>query len=143
MDNTIQQLAICSLHFHEKVDEARVRTLMCRIVRDKMLKKPVVVDRATRMVIDGHHRCHVFLRLGIPTIPCYLVDYFDEKITVTFRRPDIKNKLLKEIVLQKVANGVVFPYKTTRHRLLNRPSINQPLPMPSKMIMYSTMKGEL
>ena len=83
------------------------------------------------MVLDGHHRCHVFLRLGIPTIPCYLVDYFDDKITVTFRRADIKNKLLKEIILQKVAMGEVFPNKTTKHRLLNRPVVNQKLAIPT------------
>lgn len=127
MNANIRQLNIRTLRFHERIDDVRLRKLTVEIMRDKMLRKPVVVDRATRMVIDGHHRCHVFLRLGIPTIPCYLVDYFDEKITVTFRRTDIKNKLLKEIVLQKVASGALFPYKTTRHRLVKRPIVNQPL----------------
>ena len=130
-NNTIQNLEIRTLHFHEGISKVRLKKLTREIVHDGILRKPVVVDRRTRVVLDGHHRCHVFLRLGIPTIPCYLVDYFDDKIIVTFRRSDIKNKLLKEIILQKVASGRLFPHKTTKHRLLNRPIVNQKLHIPT------------
>jgi len=143
MENTIRQMAINSLRFHEQVDEARTEKLLRAIVRDRVLRKPVVVDRRTRMVLDGHHRCHVFLRLGIPTIPCYMVDYFDEAITVTFRRPEMKNRLLKEIIMRNAVQGRLFPHKTTKHRLVNRPVVNKPLPIPSKREIYSTMKGTI
>jgi L-serine kinase (ADP) len=131
LHKAIQNLEIRTLHFHEGISEVRLEKLTREIVHDGILKKPVVVDRRTRVVLDGHHRCHVFLRLGIPIIPCYLVDYFDKNIVVTFRRSDIKNKLLKEIILQNVAKGELFPHKTTKHRLLNRPIVNQKLNIPT------------
>lgn len=41
---------------------------------------PVVVDAATGLVVDGTHRVEAALKLGIPRIPVYAVDYFSEKI---------------------------------------------------------------
>jgi hypothetical protein len=125
--NDIVNIDIAELICHEKTSKVRLDELIRQIKRDKKLKKPVVVDRKTMVILDGHHRYQAFLQLGFKKIYCYLVNYFDEEIKVNFRRPDVKNKLIKEIILQKVRKGEVFPYKTTKHLLPYRPVINKKL----------------
>lgn len=120
----IRLVNINKLHYHEKVNRRRLKELEAKILKDGKLKKPVVVDKNTMLVLDGHHRCRIFVNLGIGKIPCQLVDYFDRNIKVNFRRQDIKNQLIKEIIITKAKKGYIFPYKTTKHLLIYRPIIN-------------------
>lgn len=128
--NNIVFIRLEKLVCHEKVNNKRFKELMKQIKKDKKLKKPIVVDKDTMIILDGHHRHQVFLRLGIKKIPCFLVDYFDKNIKVGFRRPEIKNRLIKEIIIQKTKEGKILPYKTTRHILPFRPTVNYQLVIP-------------
>lgn len=125
--NKIKLIDTSKLVCHEKIDKARLDQLIGRLKKDGMLKKPVVVDRESLVILDGHHRYQAFCKLGIKKIPCFVVDYFDPKIKVNFRRKDVGNKLIKEIILLYIRLGKIFPYKTTRHIVNNRPIINSKL----------------
>lgn len=109
---------------HEKINPKRLKKLLRQIKQDKILKKPLVVDEKTMIILDGHHRHLVFQQLGIKKIPCFLVDYLDKNIRVAFRRPEVRERLIKEIVMQKAKSGKLFPFKTTKHFLPLRPTIN-------------------
>ena len=112
------------LKSHERIDKVRLEELITDLKRKKVLRKPVVVDRKTLLILDGHHRRAAFVKLGIKKLPCFLVDYLSETVKVNFRRQDIKNKLIKEVILRKAKAGDLFPDKTTKHILSYRPVIN-------------------
>ena len=123
----IEFLPVNTLICHEQIDEKRLDMLVERLQRTKILHKPVVVDRKTRVILDGHHRVRAFIQLGIEKIPCLLVNYLDKDIEVTFRRMELKQIVMKEIILKKAMDGIVFPQKTTKHRLPYRPVIHVPI----------------
>lgn len=46
------------------------------------MKKPIVVDAGTNIVLDGHHRIGALQALDCSKIPVVLVDYQSPKIGV-------------------------------------------------------------
>jgi hypothetical protein len=101
------------LKHHERVDENHLRELKREIQRDGFLIYPVVVDRASLVILDGHHRVRALRELGCELIPTYLVDYGDNSVKVVSWRPEIP--VNKEGVVSRGLSGELYPSKTTRH----------------------------
>ena len=85
-----------------------------------MLKEPIIVDRKTNIILDGHHRYNCAKILGLKKIPAYLVNYLNKDIKVEKRREDIE--INKEIVINKAMHNELFPPKTTKHILKKKPN---------------------
>ena len=75
---------------HEQVDQDRLLLLVKQIARDGALYSPVMVDRSSMVILDGHHRVSALKLLGCDLTPVYLVDYRDPSIRVTQWREDVK-----------------------------------------------------
>jgi len=118
---------IGKLRSHEAISRQRLKEVFCRIKNDGFLRSPVVADRKTLIVLDGHHRLAALKSLGCQKIPVVLVDYLDPAIKVYLRRKNLLMSLLKEIIIRRALMGNSFPYKTTRHLLSKRPRIKTPL----------------
>lgn len=101
------------LKHHEMVDENHLKKLAQEIQRDGFLFYPVVVDRASLVILDGHHRVCALKELGCELIPAYLVDYGDCSIKVASWRPEIA--VNKENVISRGLRGELYPSKTSRH----------------------------
>lgn len=98
---------------HEHVDPDRLSSLTRRILTDGVLKKPIVADHRTNVVLDGHHRLQALKLLGCQLIPVIYVDYNDPRIVVeTFKK---HMELTKEMVVEAGLNGRPFPPKTSKH----------------------------
>jgi hypothetical protein len=92
----------------------RVRALAQEIRAAGAFYPPVLVDDATRVILDGHHRWHASSLLGLAVLPCYAVDYRgDAAIRVISRRTEIA--VTKDDVIAMGLSGRTYPYKTTRH----------------------------
>jgi hypothetical protein len=112
---------------HEDVDTDRVRALAEEIRLARSFYPPVLVDDATRVILDGHHRWHASALLGLAMLPCYAVDYrHDTAIRVISRRSEIA--ITKEDVLAMGLSGRTYPYKTTRH-VYDLPEAIEPVPL--------------
>ncbi len=98
---------------HEQIIEDHLQELLETIWRDGVLRQPVIVDRASMVILDGHHRVSVMRRLSCPLIPAYLVDYSDPSIVVHARRADIP--VDKESVVRTGLGGIPYPPLTSRH----------------------------
>jgi L-serine kinase (ADP) len=99
---------------HEEVDAARVESLVAEIRAAGAFYPPLLVDRETRVILDGHHRWTAASQLGFDVLPCYVVAYFDDvTIRVMSRRPEID--VTKESVIATALDGRIYPHKTTRH----------------------------
>jgi hypothetical protein len=109
------------LRTHEAVRKRRVRELVEEIRKESGLKRPVVVDRDSLVVLDGHHRLAALREMGVKKAPVFLVDYFSDQVKVYLRRKELMMKLIKEAVIRMGLSSQVFGCKTTRHLVRDRP----------------------
>ena len=110
----IQNIEIRKLNPHEEVIEENLKKVLTSLKVKKRLKEPIIVDKETKVILDGHHRVKAYVLLGVPEIPCKLVDYNSDEITVEPRR---NRKITKEEVIEKGLSDELFPPKTSRHRI--------------------------
>jgi hypothetical protein len=121
MKKKIALLLIKKLKTHEAICPKRVLQLMEKIKKEGYLKSPVVADERTLVLLDGHHRLAALKKLGAKKVAVFLVDYKNNEVKVYLRRKEILIDLIKGAVIQKALANQVFPIKTTRHLLKNRP----------------------
>ncbi|MCK5461228.1 ParB N-terminal domain-containing protein [Candidatus Gracilibacteria bacterium] len=110
---TVNFLNVTQIFPHEEIDEEHLVKLEEKMRNDGLWKKPIVVDRNTKVILDGHHRWHIAQKIGLKTIPVVEWDIFDENIMVRPFRKDFP--VYKELVLKRGKSGLLLPFKTTKH----------------------------
>ncbi|UIZ22787.1 hypothetical protein KXD40_003607 [Peronospora effusa] len=111
---------LASLHWlkaHEHVVSwDRVEGLRRATVRWDAYLEPLLVDRATGAILDGHHRYNVGIQLELQCVPVVLVDYLeDETITVDVWPKCGRDSLTKQEVIEMSLSDNLFPPKTSCH----------------------------
>ncbi|MCS5533184.1 MAG: ParB N-terminal domain-containing protein [Candidatus Poseidoniaceae archaeon] len=103
---------------HERIKERNRNKLLDMTKRWNGYTKPLIVDKVTGAILDGHHRFAVALILELKRIPVICVDYMaDEKITVDIWQGSEKETLSKQEVIEMSLSGDLFPPKTSRHTI--------------------------
>jgi len=125
----VELVPIEILRPHEKTIPKKVDELEKMTNRWKAYVLPLVVDKNTGVILDGHHRHQVSIRLNLQCLPCVLVDYFgDETVELDVWPNCGRDSLTKEEVVEAGLNGALFSPKTSRHRLSDHlPPISVPL----------------
>jgi len=92
---------ILRLRDHEKVDVFHFKELMEELVEDGFQRDPIIVDKESGVVLDGHHRRNILKTLGYSKIASYQVRYMeDNRIRVKTWYPivvDSKRRLMQTI----------------------------------------------
>ena len=119
---------IDSLKGHEEVIPDNLETRTAKLI-SKGFYKPIIVDRESLVILDGHHKWTAARSLGLRRVPVVMVDYLlDESVEVGVWPDSGRNSITKEEVLQMGNSGSVYPPKTSRHSFpFNIPSIRVPL----------------
>jgi len=115
----IKIIKIKELKAHEKTDRANLLKVEQKIKQANCFTCPIIVDNKNHIILDGHHRVKILKSLGYQKIPAFLVNYQDKQIKVLSRRKDIK--INKEIIVKNTLAKKLFPYKTSKHLIPNRP----------------------
>ena len=63
----------------EEVKPGNVESLYDITLRWNAYTKPLLVDGRTGTILDGHHRYHVGLRIGLLRLPVIKVDYLNDE----------------------------------------------------------------
>jgi len=125
--NELRLLDPQELHAHEEVEEERVERLVSRIHARGVFFPPLLVDEATGVILDGHHRFEASKRLGFARIPCYCVDYLnDDNVRLESWGDDVV--FTKQDVIDMGLSDSLFPLKTTRH-IYDLPEDLDPVPV--------------
>ena len=112
----VELLPIDSLLPHEQVIEKKVVQLLEVTLKWGCYTKPVIVDGKSGVLLDGHHRHQVGLRLGLRRLPAVVVDYLDDDdITVSLWPASELESISKQDVLAMGLSDEVYPPKTSRH----------------------------
>jgi len=114
----VRLIPIKKLKPHEKIRPTHSRYLQQKIKRDGIFTHPIVIDRATLAILDGHHRVAALKRLGLQKIPAVLINY--KNIEVNLRHHRLPSALVKKMILLCVKDGKLLPHKTTRHRFTHK-----------------------
>jgi hypothetical protein len=117
-----------SLRGHEEVIPDNLETRTSKLL-SKGFYKPIIVDRRSMVILDGHHKWTAAKSLGLARVPVILVDYLvDEGVLVDVWPGCGRESITKTEVLEMGVSGDVFPPKTSRHTLpFKIPSISIPL----------------
>lgn len=108
-------ISLSTLKEHEEVEPVYLEKLRNQIKKDGVLKKPIVVDKNTKIILDGHFRFNVLKQLNYSKIPVFFVDYNSNDILVTsWREGEI---VTKEDVIKAGLNGKKLPSKTSKHMI--------------------------
>ncbi len=117
----IALLPIEELKPHEKGSPLYLELLKQEILRDDMLKYPIIADEKTRVILDGMHRWLALKSLGYTLIPVILVDALQNpKIRVGRRRihryvSDSDEEIKIEEVISAGLRGRLMKPRSTRH----------------------------
>lgn len=105
---------------HERIRKNHLKKLFNQIRHDGFISDPIVVDKNTMVLLDGHHRFNAIKLLGLTSSPVYLVDYKSRKIKVTSWRGG--KKVTKRVVIRAGLSGELLRPKTSRHLIPERPT---------------------
>ncbi len=101
------------LKTHEEAEPDRVKRVMKQMQSTGLVRKAIVVDSKSKVVLDGVHRLGALQALGAVRIPAWLVNYSDDEVLVFSK--DRRSQIPKDDVLRAATQGPKFPPKTTRH----------------------------
>jgi len=101
---------------HEHHNLARCRRLAKNIKKTARLRRPLLVDGKTGIVLDGHHRLAALKLLGCKRARVLAVDYRSDEVKLLPRR---KNILVnKNEVIKRGQSNSLYPVKTTKHQVV-------------------------
>jgi len=111
---------IAAIRPSEEVDEQSVLQLAERIRSEAMWIAPIVIEKATGVVMDGNHRLRAGRMLGLTHLPCIQLEYGDPRVSVQHWHTGSPFQI--EAIFHAINQDRVLPYKSTRH------SFDPPLP---------------
>ena len=114
---------------HEQIIHKKVDQLERVTHRWNAYTKPLLLDRTTGTILDGHHRYHDAQRIGLLCVPCVLIDYLEDDSIELDVWPNCGRDLIsKQDVIDAALSGDLMNPKTSRHRLSDHlPPIAVPL----------------
>ncbi len=108
-----------TLKRHERIQKKHLFKLLGDIREDGMIREPIIVDKNTMIILDGHHRSTAVKYLRLRLIPVYFVDYASEEIRVECWR--VGEEITKKQVLHAGKTGKLLRPKTSRHEIPHKP----------------------
>jgi hypothetical protein len=120
MNKKISIIKNSLLRQHEKIRKHHLEELSSQIKKDGFISDPIIVDKNTMIILDGHHRFNAIRQLGLTSSPVYLVNYKNRKIKVTSWRKG-GEKITKKLVIKAGLSGSLLRPKTSKHFIPERP----------------------
>lgn len=105
---------------HERIDQKHLKEVYLGIKKSGFVRDPIIVDKNTKVILDGHHRYNALKMLGLSKVPAFLVDYNDESIKVKSWR--VGEKITKHLVISAGLTGQLLLPRTSHHIIPELPT---------------------
>ena len=110
----------------EGIQPNRASALIDQIATAGIWTRAILIEAASKAVMDGHHRLNAARSLGLARVPCIRLRYGDPRLQLTSWREDFP--VTPEMVLASARTGAPLPPRTSRHVLSPGPgSLRIPL----------------
>ena len=117
-ESDVQLVLVEWLKPHEEIKEKARDKLLDMTNRWGGYTKPLLVDKNTGAILDGHHRYSVAKLLNLTKVPALCVDYLnDGSINLEVWQSSEIKQITKQMVIDKSLSDEVFPPKTSKHIL--------------------------
>lgn len=110
---------ICLLKPHEMIMKSHLDELVEEIRKDGYIKDPIIIDKNTMIILDGHHRFNALKIMKLKLCPVYMVDYKSNKIIVGCWRSG--ERITKEQVIAAGISQRLMTPKSSKHKVPGRP----------------------
>lgn len=97
----------------EDFDSNRVDWLQEKIKKEDIWTIPIAIAQEHNLVMDGHHRLQVALKLNLNKIPCFIYSYRHIEPYSLRKEEEVSSK----IIIENFLKSKIFPYKTAKHNL--------------------------
>lgn len=123
------------LKAHEQIRPLRLNQLRDKLEVQGYVHKPLLVDRETGCILDGHHRFRSAHMLGLKRMPCLMFDYLDDdRITVDVWKGGEVDRISKRDVIDRALEGRLYTPKTSRHVI--------PFPVPRLRVPLEVLRDD-
>lgn len=112
---TVCFVSIKDLWPHEETRPEKVRSTRKQLAHEGAVKSPLLADRSTKTILDGHHRCQALRELGLKAAPVYYVNYSEPSIKVRARENCPNSNITKREILDRALRQKLLPPKSTGH----------------------------
>ena len=99
----------------ENHDYVRVNWLIDKIKKEKIWTVPIAIAQEHNLIMDGHHRLQVALKLNLKKIPCFIYSYNQIEPYSLRKEEEVSSK----IIIENFLKSKIFPYKTAKHDLIS------------------------
>ena len=107
---------------HEEIKQKNLQKMIKHVERIQGYYIPIIVDKDTKTILDGHHRYHSALHLGINRIPAIEINYLqDDSIRVKAWEGKEEMNITKDSILKAAKKGELYPPKTSKHIIQSVP----------------------
>ena len=78
-NNNVTLVSIDNVNPHEEITEPTYLESLIRSIKEsKVFNEPVIIDKNTYVILDGHHRYLSLKKLGAKYLPAVLLDYLND-----------------------------------------------------------------
>jgi hypothetical protein len=128
-------MSIDELKPHEKGSPLYTEILKNELLRDGIIRYPIIADEKTKVILDGMHRWLAMKSIGYRQIPVLLIDINENsEIRIGFKRVhryiyNSDRKITAKEVISAGLRGELMRPRTTRHffPFIKPPRIDHPL----------------
>ena len=111
-------MEVSTLRPHEEIKPKSLKKMVDAIQKRGGYIKPILIDRVSRAILDGHHRYNSALQLKLRLIPAIEVNYLeDESIEVRSWPGKEHLEIDKQAVLKMAMSSEVYPPKSSKHSI--------------------------
>lgn len=123
LDHPVELIELSKLLPHEMTIRSEIEWLIKDLKMNKILIWPILVDKNTNLILDGHHRVFAMKELGYSKIPAHILNYDDEMIKLDTWYPviniptdDLINILKETSVMVKKVEKSNLNYELLKSR---------------------------
>ena len=123
LDHPVELIELSKLLPHEMTIRSEIEWLIKDLKMNKILIWPILVDKNTNLILDGHHRVFAMKELGYSKIPVHILNYDDEMIKLDTWYPviniptdDLINILKETSVMVKKVEKSNLNYELLKSR---------------------------